>query len=197
MEKDTVNRLVMELGQGNTAAFSELYDGLKSPLYSFVYNRDMTKEDMQDLLHDIFAEVIQGSRVMKNYKNCFGWIFTVAKCKAANFRKKQKRDAEYLNMLAYDAITASQRNEQDDIDRLDLFCAVKRLPEDTQRMIMLYCVHGYTYKALSEIFNKSIDRVQRQLHNGLENLKKFLNYTQKSAEQIDNLIVEVFSDGQF
>lgn len=88
IDKKEVNRLVMRLKEGDETAFDRLYSLLKLPLLKFVNGYTGNADASDDIVHNVFLCLY--SRPIKNFSNCFGWIFTVARNLALNELNKSR-----------------------------------------------------------------------------------------------------------
>lgn len=197
MDKQLVNRLVREIGLGNKNAFGLLYRGLKDPLFLFIDKQGLTFEDKEDIIQDVFYQVVKNAPKLVKYENCFGWIFTIAKNTMVNVFRKRNAAEKYRNSEKV-FLTATQFNSGN-VEKagviIDIKDAMKLLPEDTQTAIILYHVYDFTYEMIGEMYHMSIDRIRRVIMKGIEKLKEILKSTQKNDGQIDYLLEEVRSDG--
>lgn len=175
IDKEHINTLIKKIGSGDNAAFTELYNGLKTPLYAFIFPLLKNRNDALDIIHETFKTVIEKSRTKMLYKNCFAWIFTIAKNKSLNFIKKKNRERPMeSNILDY---IDKQRtyHENDMIQALDLKQAIGYLSEFEQQLICLYYGEQLTLYELASIFKKSTKTISKYLTNAKHKLKRYLD----------------------
>ena len=80
-------------------------------LLEFIRRRVPTQEDAEDVLQDVFYELINTYRLMKPVEQMASWMFTVARNKITDRYRKKKPDS----LEAHFAVRAG-----DDGDRLDI-----------------------------------------------------------------------------
>ena len=83
-KKTKVNILVKEIGKGNDEAFEELYKLIYKDLFYFLRKYTYDTEDIKDVISNTFLIVIEKSKNLLFYKNCYSWIFKIAKFKQKN-----------------------------------------------------------------------------------------------------------------
>ncbi len=62
----------------------------KSRLLNFIRQRTPTLEDAEDILQDVFYELVQSYRLMKPVEQLASWLFTVARNKITDSYRKKK-----------------------------------------------------------------------------------------------------------
>lgn len=80
-------------------------------LLEFIRRRVPTQEDAEDVLQDVFYELVNTYRLMKPVEQLASWMFTVARNKITDRYRKKKPDS----LEAHFAVRAG-----DDGDRLDI-----------------------------------------------------------------------------
>lgn len=173
MDKELINQLVKRIGIGDDDAFTELYNGMFSPLYSFLIPMVNNRNDILDVIQETFEAVIVKSKGKVIYSNCFSWIFTIAKNKAINFGEKKSRERPCQDKVI-DSKSKKSYNEQEVINRLDLKYAMEKLSTIEQQIVRLYYNEDYTYKDLSKILHKSESAIKRIAYVAKEKLKKLV-----------------------
>ena len=71
----------------------EIISKEKSRLLSFIRQRTPNIEDAEDILQDVFYELVQSYRLMKPVEQLASWLFTVARNKITDLYRKKKPDS--------------------------------------------------------------------------------------------------------
>ena len=72
--------LMLFIGNGNKQAFNELYNRYHKKLLFFMYKLlNYNQEKAQDLLHDIFVQIIEKPTQFDANKRFSTWVYTLAK----------------------------------------------------------------------------------------------------------------------
>lgn len=71
----------------------EIISKEKSRLLNFIRQRTPNIEDAEDILQDVFYELVQSYRLMKPVEQLASWLFTVARNKITDLYRKKKPDS--------------------------------------------------------------------------------------------------------
>lgn len=175
MEKELINSLVRKIGEGDEDAFKELYEGLESPLFSFLIPIIRNVDDIKDVIQETFETIIRKSRGKITYTNCFGWIFVIAKCKAINFVKARYKEIpcepEKLR------VRPKRKYTEKVVDvGMDTKEALEWLDEFEQQVIRLHYIEDYTFQEIAKAFNKSESRIKRTAYAAKEILMELTDF---------------------
>lgn len=162
VNKDYINLLTKEISKGNIASGEKLYEIMKYPLYKHVKKFVSSKQDIEDILHDIFLSYFKQTKIIKNYDNCFGLIFKIADRQIYKFLKKNK-------IILLDEIEQEQFN-MDYESNYNISFILFNLNERQKQILILYS-KGYSFKEITKIINLSYSTIRRELTE----IRKFCN----------------------
>ena len=78
----------------------------RSRLFQFIRSRVPETEDAEDILQDVFFQLIESARAMKPIEQLTSWLFRVARNKIINlYRKKKPESLQKLSAGVEDAHT--------------------------------------------------------------------------------------------
>lgn len=133
----------------------------RAKLLSFIKSKVPAAEEAEDILQDVFFELIESRRLMKPVEKLASWLYTVARNKITDFYRKKKplsleeefsfsNDDEPL-MLA-DILPAMENAPEDEMLKEAIFEmmeeALDELPENQSAAFIMNEIEG---KALNEI----------------------------------------------
>ena len=141
-------------------------------LLDFIRKRIPDANDAEDILQDVFYQLIETYRLMKPIEEVTAWLFTVARNKITDrFRKKKPESLEKQllynkeeegKMLNLADILPGQ-NDSPETKMLrtavmeELEEALGELPEEQREVFMLHEIDGKSFKEISEITGASIN----------------------------------------
>lgn len=135
-------------------------------LLEFIRKRVPTQEDAEDVLQDVFYELVNTYRLMRPVEQMASWLFTVARNKITDRYRKKKPDS----LEDHFAIRAG-----DDGDRLDisdflpgnsnspetemmrtaitegLMAALDELPKEQREVFIMHEIEDKSFQEISEI----------------------------------------------
>lgn len=175
MDKATVNELVKDVVESrNDEAMSILYREIYQPLVSFLGPILHSKQDIEDIIHDTFLQVMDLPKSTLWYHNCFAYIFTIAKHKSLNFLIRNKRISE---CALEDCDCVAQPKDKDVEIRIDLERELAKLKLNEEQIVRLHYVAGYSFVEISKILKKNVSTVKQTAYRALEKMKKNMSKT--------------------
>jgi RNA polymerase sigma factor (sigma-70 family) len=141
---------------------SEVIAEEQSRLRSFIRRRVPNPADAEDLLQDVFFELLQAQRLLQPIDYITGWLFRVARNRITDFFRKKKPD------LFADLAAENEEGESLEIDQLlpspdagpealtmraalleELKSALAELPREQRAIFLAHEVEGRSFKELS------------------------------------------------
>ena len=157
-EAASLERMTLEQDQ----RISEVVKQERSRLRSFIRRRVPDPRDAEDILQDVFYELVEATRLLMPIEHVTGWLFRVARNRITDlFRKKKPEgfsdadtvddDGELLHLedllpspdAGPDAVYA--RNVM--IDELEF--ALEELPEEQREVFVAHELEGRSFKELA------------------------------------------------
>jgi RNA polymerase sigma factor (sigma-70 family) len=141
---------------------SEIVDQQRSRLRNFIRRRVPDPGDAEDVLQDVFYELVEANRLLMPIEHVTGWLFRVAKNRITDlFRKKKPErfsDAETLDddhesLQLEDLLPSTDVGPEDLLLRnavLDeLEAALDELPEEQRSVFIAHELEGKSFKEIS------------------------------------------------
>ena len=91
MPKNNINALIIMTAQGDTAAFEMLYKQMRKPVYFYALHFCGDHALAEDVMQDTFVTVWSKSSSFTPRGDGRSWMLSIAKNKALDALKKQKR----------------------------------------------------------------------------------------------------------
>ena len=160
-------------------------------LFNFIKNRVPEKEDAEDILQDVFYQLVESVRIEEPIEQLSAWLFTVARNKTADlFRKKKLEPISKLVNVSYD--------EEEQIKTLnfaefypdpsdgpeamyarriivsELEEAIDELPEEQREVFVMHEIEDKSFKEISEFTGESVNTLISRKHYAVLYLRKRL-----------------------
>jgi RNA polymerase sigma factor (sigma-70 family) len=156
-------------------------------LRNFIRKRVPNEADVEDLLQEVFYELVEANRLLMPIEYVTGWLFQVARNRITDlFRKKKPEtfsDAAVLDedgeLLRIDDLLPSPdagpeavyvRNEM--LQELEL--ALSELPEEQRQIFLAHEFEGRSFKELSEESGVSINTLLSRKRYAILHLRQRL-----------------------
>ncbi len=139
-------------------------------LLNFIRQRVSGKEEAEDIMQDVFYQLVEGFDMIESLDKVTSWLFTVARNKITDrYRKKKEeplveraingREEEPL-MLA-DILPDLGRGPEDEYFRTvvqeQLELALDELPEDQREVFVLHELEDKSFKEIAEITGDNVN----------------------------------------
>jgi RNA polymerase sigma-70 factor (ECF subfamily) len=172
--------LLRRTGEGDRAAFAELYEKAGAKLFGVIRRICPSEEDACDALQDCFVLIWQNAASYKpDLAAPITWMARIARNKAIDIRRLQSERVASLGVEldpeapAPDASPLAETERNDELRRLEN--CLKGLGGESQEMILLAYYKGFSREELSERFGRPVNTVKTLLRRGLADLKNCLN----------------------
>jgi RNA polymerase sigma factor (sigma-70 family) len=166
----------MPQGEDEILNFKTLYDRHSGPLFRFIYRFTVNRESTEEILHDIFAELLSGKFKGGEDSNLKSWLYTLAKNKSLNFLKKASHEISNENLLS------TTPSPEPDLEYQTIHAetasrfafAEQSLPRDLQQTWNLR-KQGLDYQQIANALSIPVGTVKSRFHRLVDHLKKELN----------------------
>jgi RNA polymerase sigma factor (sigma-70 family) len=157
----SLERMALEPDQ----RISEVVEREQSRLRNFIRRRVPDPRDAEDILQDVFYELVEANRLLMPIEHVTGWLFRVARNRIIDLFRKKKPESF--------SDTAVARNEDDDDELLaledflpspdagpealyvrnvllhELELAVDELPEEQRKLFVAHELEGRSFKEIA------------------------------------------------
>ena len=173
MEEKTDKELYKEFLLGNKESFEKIVIKHKDLIIYFIQRYVKSIDIAEDLAQDVFVYILVNK---KNYKFEYSlktYLYTIAKSKALNYLKREKR------------IVAIDENQFEDMEELEekvfrneraenLKKSIQKLKIEYQNAIYLADIEELSYKEIGHILNKPVGSVKVLIYRARKALEKIV-----------------------
>lgn len=163
------------------------FEAERKGLFAFIRSKIRSLEESEDLLQDIYVQVLGNLNALETVDNLTGWLYTIAKNKVIDWYRKKHLPAvsidevdengcSFKEFLTEEIPEGMDEDEQEELYQI-IFRYVEELPEKQQYVFIQQVVEGRTFRELAaetgESINTLIARKQyaiKFLKNKLKNL---------------------------
>ena len=157
---------------------SEVIDRDRSRLRNFIRRRVPGREDAEDILQDVFYELVEAYRLMKPVEQVTAWLFRVARNRITDLFRRNKREA-----LRYQTPALTEDGEALQLEDLlpspdagpdaayarsvlleELDAALDELPNEQREVFIAHEWMGYSFKELAAETGVSVNTLLSRKH---------------------------------
>jgi len=146
---------------GNLAA-EQTFRTERKRLFDFIRRRVRTEEDAEDILSDVFYQLISSYSVTEPIEKMTSWLFTVARNKIIDWYRKKRpeslpRDLNDPSMplnledILYDPTQNPDQVYARSLVWTELAEALDELPEEQKQVFVMHELEGKSFKEIAEI----------------------------------------------
>ncbi len=160
----------------------------QSRLRNFIRKRVTDRGEAEDILQDVFYELIEAYRLMKPIEQVTAWLFKVARNRITDvFRRKKReeprteataRTEDGLELQWEDLLPSPDAGPDSAYARSvlleELDAALGELPEEQREVFIGHELMGYSFKELAEQTGVSVNTLLSRKHYAVLHLRQRL-----------------------
>jgi RNA polymerase sigma factor (sigma-70 family) len=167
---------------------SEAIDREGTRLRNFIRRRVADREDAEDILQDVFYELVEAYRMMKPVEQVTAWLFRVARNRITDLFRRKTREAlrhqppalaetgETLQLEDWlpspDAGPDAAYARSVLLEELD--AALDELPDEQREVFIAHELMGYSFKELAAETGVSVNTLLSRKHYAVLHLRERL-----------------------
>ncbi|MBV9624325.1 MAG: sigma-70 family RNA polymerase sigma factor [Acidobacteria bacterium] len=167
---------------------SEAVDREYAGLRSFIRKRVDDPGEAEDILQDVFYELVEAYRMMKPIEQVTAWLFRVARNRIIDLFRRKKREAvrqqsagvaDHSDSLTLEELLPSPDAGPEGVymrkvlaEELD--AALDELPEEQREAFVAHEIMGYSFQEISARSGESVNTLLSRKHYAVLHLRKRL-----------------------
>lgn len=177
--------LVVQLQQGDEAAFRKLVDEYQGMVYNTALGIVQNEDDADDITQEAFIQVFRSVSSFKGDSKFSTWLYRITIGKALDHEKKKKRKKRFgfvqrlfngqeevdMHVAEFDHPGVKMERKE---KANELFNALKQIPDKQRTAFTLHKLEGQSYQEVAEIMNITLYAVESLMGRAKVNLKKEL-----------------------
>lgn len=157
-----INAIALEKRPEVHLAAEQTFRTERKRLFDFIRRRVRTNEDAEDIMEDVFYQMLSSYSVTEPIEKMTSWLFTVARNKVIDWYRKKRpeslpRDLEDPSMplnledILYDPTQNPDRVFERSLVWTELAEALDELPEEQKQVFVMHELEGKSFKEIAEI----------------------------------------------
>ncbi len=167
---------------------SEAIEREQFRLRNFIRKRVVDREDAEDILQDVFYELVEAYRLMKPVEQVTAWLFRVARNRITDLFRRKSREA-----LRSQPPAVTETGETFQLEDLlpspdagpdaayarsvlleELYAALDELPDEQREVFVAHELMGYSFKELAAETGVSVNTLLSRKHYAVLYLRERL-----------------------
>ncbi|MFZ4619460.1 MAG: RNA polymerase sigma factor [Bacteroidota bacterium] len=161
-EASVVNAIALEKQPHMHQAAEQTFRTERKRLFDFIRRRVRTNEDAEDIMEDVFFQLLSSASVTEPIEKMTSWLFTVARNKVIDWYRKKRpeslpRDLDdpslplNLEDILYDPTQNPDQVYARSLVWTELAEALDELPEEQKQVFVMHELEGKSFKEIAEI----------------------------------------------
>lgn len=157
-----VNAVALEKQPHMHQAAEQTFRTERKRLFDFIRRRVRTNEDAEDIMEDVFFQLLSSTSVTEPIEKMTSWLFTVARNKVIDWYRKKRpeslpRDLDdpslplNLEDILYDPTQNPDQVYARSLVWTELAEALDELPEEQKQVFVMHELEGKSFKEIAEI----------------------------------------------
>jgi RNA polymerase sigma-70 factor (ECF subfamily) len=165
---------VIRLKNGDSQAFTDLFNSYKDKLMRFLLRMTDSCEDAEDIVQDIFVKIFLERESLDKINNLDAYMFKMAKNRAIDFVRKFAKEETFTSDIN---ITVESPEDMllEREKQLTLQEAVDLLSPQQKRIYKAHREQGKPLKDIAIKMKLSLSTVQNTMNKALKNIYNYLN----------------------
>lgn len=190
MEKEKIRRLVLQAGQGDRAAFGELYEEMGRSVYFNCLKLLGNTQQAEDITQDTFMKALEKLDSLKEPENFSAWVNRIAINNCKMYFRKNPRIAEEESEKIIDDTPDSELIPDDYADseekrRIIMNIIDTALTDEQRQTIILYYFDMMSVAEIAEIMECSVGTVTSRLSAARKKIREaVLIYEKKNNDRL-------------
>ena len=149
----------------------------ESRLRNFIRRRVADPRDAEDVLQDVFAELVEANQLLMPIEHISGWLFRVARNRIIDlFRRKKGESLELEDLLpSTDAGPDAELARATLLDELE--AAIAELPKEQRDVFVAHELEGRSFKEMADESGVSINTLLSRKRYAVLHLRERLRKT--------------------
>ena len=165
-----LQELLGRVGEGDTAAFIQLYEETRAAVYGFIFSILKNRQDAEDALQEVFLTIDANAGNYRPSGSPMGWIMAIAK-NTSLMLLRGRRQAVSLEEAPEPAAAAGPFPTE---DRLVLEKAMLILDETERQVVMLHAVAEMKHREIAQLLGLSLSGTLSKYRRALHKLRNQL-----------------------
>ena len=175
----SIQDLLVYIGNGDIAAYEELYYAFYPRLYSFALSLIQSKQQAEEIVSDVFIKVWQSRKRLPEVDNINVYLYTSVRNRTKDYLNKDRRyNVVRFSKDDWEEIFIELKNPSDYCISTDLMkkinAAINQLPPQCKVIFKLIKEDGLSYKQVAEIMELSPLTVRNQLAIAVRKMAEIL-----------------------
>jgi len=166
------HEIMLSVKDGDVHRLGQLFDKYSKGLYNYFQFQIRDRLKSEDLVQDVFYNILRYRHTYKDGANFKAWMYTIARNEKVNYFRNNRlftRDMDHEQSDNGNSNPENDLEHKTDMDYLNI--ALERISSDNRELIILSRFNGLPYSQIAEIIGCTVGAVKVRMYRAIRELK--------------------------
>jgi RNA polymerase sigma-70 factor (ECF subfamily) len=166
------HEIMLGVRNGDVQKLGLLFDKYSRGLYHYFYLQIKDRLQSEDLVQNVFYNILRYRRTYKAGSDFRAWMYTIARNEKIHYFKKRRVLHSGMNNEPSNKTSSNPENELEqktDMEHLNM--ALQRVSSDNRELIILSRFNGLPYSEISEIVGCKVSTLRVRIYRAIKELR--------------------------
>lgn len=176
LDETTIVHLLQD-EETRSAAFTDVVNAYKEPLYWQIRRMVTVHDDADDILQNTFIKAWNGLSSFRGDSKLSTWLYRIATNETLNFLERQRHPSISLDDEESHAVLSLQSDPYFDGDETQqqLQEAINQLPPKQRQVFTMKYYQEMKYEDMSQVLETSVGALKASYHHAIKKISEFFN----------------------
>ena len=161
---------ITRMADGDVSAMGELYELIKTDVYSYACSKLGRTPEAEDITQDTFVQIYKNAALYTPCGKPMAWVFTVELNLIRRLKQKERNDLPLEEIIenGSEEDVAEKTVESVFVEQL-----LRRLGEDEREIVVLHAVSGLKHREIARVLGLPLSTVLSRYNRAIKKLQNF------------------------
>ena len=155
---------------------ADVVDREQSRLRNYIRRRVADPLDVEDIVQEVFSELVEANQLLMPIEHVTGWLFRVARNRIIDLFRKKKPERLDAGELWLESLDLGPDEELERGELLDVIAAtIAELPQEQRDVFVAHEIDGRSFKELSATSGVGVNTLLSRKRYAVQHLRKRLH----------------------
>ena len=155
---------------------ADVVDREQSRLRNYIRRRVADPRDVEDIVQEVFSELVEANQLLMPIEHVTGWLFRVARNRIIDLFRKKKPEPLEDGELLLESLDIGPDEELERSELLDVIAAaIAELPAEQRDVFVAHEIDGRSFKEMAAASGVGVNTLLSRKRYAVQHLRKRLH----------------------
>ena len=156
---------------------ADVVDREQSRLRNYIRRRVADPRDVEDIVQEVFSELVEANRLLMPIEHITGWLFRVARNRIIDLFRKKKPEPLADGELLLESLDIGPEEEVESAELLEIIAAaLDELPPDQRDVFVAHEIDGRSFKDIAATTGVGVNTLLSRKRYAVQHLRRRLHH---------------------